>query len=146
MLNIDLNGVTTARPCPQDGEYVVTLTNAVIEQKDKGPMLTITFVTANDILGIPLNDAEAPVIPSGYQINERYRLYDVDNPRAPKFRETLARLVDGVLGTNDGNRPTDFNAALETMLNKNCVLVLKAENDDQYGWQPRVKKVKPLAG
>lgn len=145
MFNIDLTGITTARPCPQDGDYVVTLSNAVVEEKDKGPMLSCEFVTENDILGVPVNGGESPVIPSGYKLTERYRLYDVENPRAPKFREQLARFIDGVLGTNDATRPTDFAAAIDAMRGRKCVLVVKAENDDQYGWQPRVKKVKPLA-
>ena len=145
MFNIDLTGITTTRPCPQDGDYVVTFVNASREEKDKGPMLFCTFATENDVLGVPVNGGEAPAIPAGYNITANYRLYDVENPKAPKFRDELAKLVDGVLGTNDATRPTDFAAALDAMRDRKCVLVVVAENSDKYGWQPRVKKVKALA-
>jgi hypothetical protein len=107
-------------------------------------MLFCTFVTENDIAGVPVNGGEAPVISAGYSITANYRLYDVENPKAPKFRDELAKLVDGVLGTNDATRPTDFAEAINAMRGRKCVLVVKAENSDQYGWQPRVKKVKAL--
>ncbi len=144
MFNIDLTGITTTRPCPQDGDYVATFVNASHEEKDKGPMLFCEFVTENDIAGVPVNGGEAPVIPSGYKIIANYRLYDVENPKAPKFRDELAKLVDGVLGTNDATRPTDFDEAVNAMRGRKCVIVVKAEPSDQYGWQPRVKKVKAL--
>jgi len=145
MFNIDLSGITTARPCPQDGDYVVTLNNLAVEDKPKGPMLVCEFVTENDVLGVPVNGGSAPTIPPGYKLNENYRLYPVENPKAPDWQVQLARFIDGVLGTNDATRPTDFAAAIDAMRGKKCIVTVKAENSDEWGWQPRIKKVKPLA-
>lgn len=143
--NIDLSGISTTRPCPQDGDYIVTVTNLSVEDKPKGPMLMCEFTTENAVLGVPVNGGEPPHIPAGYRLTENYRLYPVENPKAPDWQVQLARFIDGVLGTNDATRPTDFAAACEAMRGKKCFVTVKAENDDQYGWQPRVKKVKPLA-
>lgn len=142
--NFDLAGVSTARPCPQEGDYAVTVTNLAVEQKDKGPMLTVTFTFNNDVTGIPTDGGAAPIIPAGYTLLDNYRLYDVENPKAPKFREQLARLIDGVLGTNDATRPTDPAAAFEAMRGRSCLITTKVESTDQYGHQARVKRVKPL--
>jgi hypothetical protein len=142
---VDLGGnVDTTPPVPIAGEHIARL-EEVDRKPNKagtGANLVLTFGLSSAVPALPGKDGTPRTANAGTRFTVYQPLQQSDNPAAPDFRVSVARLYDGIAGTDDSTRPgaLDFGA----LVGREVVLVTAVENDPQYGMQARVKRVKSL--
>lgn len=147
-LNVNINDVDTTVALIPDRTIVpaVVETVEVDENKAKtGHNLIITFATTAPV---PESTVPGKPVGPGRKLTNYYPLQasekQIENGQENMWLERIVQLIDNVLGTEQGNRPT-LEEAVEALRGKPVALTVRVESDDQYGDQNRVGRVEPAA-
>jgi len=114
-----------------------------VRPSTKNPSLNnlfLTFATVHAVQSLPNTKKETVTIQPGYRITECCTLWQPDNMET-SWKVKVAKIIDALEGTDDDTRPTSYD--WNTAKGKTVQVSTKAEDDPQYGLQPRIKKFSP---
>lgn len=135
--DVDLKKVDTTPPRLPAGLIPVQVSKSEIKQnkREDGYNWVVTFSTTE-----PLQDSKGErTINPGYPLTAYLPLQPSDNPKAPDFREGLAKLIDAAFGTSMEDRPTFNEELVGAIVGQELKLRISLEDDPTYGLSNNIK-------